>query len=146
MDANTVAAARQLGIDLTDHSARPLTPGVLSNDGEDLVLVMTREHLRAVIGIDPTAWPRTFTLKEIVRRASIIPPARPDEGLASWLGRVAEGRRAADLMRPDPVDDVNDPFGAPRREHERMLVEVDSLVSELVRLGPWRPVAAEVGG
>ena len=137
MDPNTLLVARAVGLDLSAHASRALDSEILSTDGADHVLTMTREHLRVVVGIDPAVWPRAFTLKEIVRRASTIPRARPDEGLSGWLCRVAEGRLAAEMMRPDPMDDIDDPYGAPRREHERMLTEVDALVEQLVLLGPW---------
>jgi protein-tyrosine phosphatase len=123
LDRNTVAALQALGLDLTGHTPRVLTREVLAGDGADLVLTMTREHLRHVVALDPTAWPRTFTLKELARRAGDVAPAT-DGGFVAWRERLAAGRRAADLMTPDPADDVADPYGAPRREHERMLEDV----------------------
>lgn len=137
MDAHTVGAAGQRGVDLTGHRARHLDAEILHRDGADLVVTMTRSHLRDVVGIDPDAWPRTFTLKELVRRATSMPPAGSGESMASWLARAAQGRRAADMMTPDPSDDIDDPYGAPRRAHDRMVAEVDDLLARLVRLGPW---------
>lgn len=137
MDPHTITAAQAIGLDLSGHASRVLDPGILATDGAELVLTMTREHLRTVVGIDRTVWPHAFTLKEIVRRASTIPPAQPGEGLDGWLRRVGAGRRAADMIRPDPIDDVDDPYGAPRREHERMLTEVAALIERLVQVGPW---------
>lgn len=125
MDRNTIAAAEASGVDLSSHTARVLTREILDTDGADLVLTMTREHLRYVVRLDPTAWPRTFTLKEIARRSRLIAPATAESGgFLAWRERVAAGRRAADLLRPDPADDVEDPYGAPRREHERMVEEI----------------------
>lgn len=137
MDDNTIAAARVLGIDLGDHRARHLDADILRRDGADVVLTMARAHTRDVIGIDPGAWPRTFTLKELARRAGSMPPAAAGESMASWLARAAEGRRAADMVKPDPIDDIDDPYGARRRAHDRMIAEVDELLERLVRLGPW---------
>lgn len=137
IDPRTLLAARARGLDLSGHTSRFLDREVLSTEGADLVLTMTRAHVRDVVGLDPASWPRAFTLKEIVRRASTIPRARPDEGLTGWLHRVAEGRLAAEMMRPDPIDDIDDPYGAPQREHERMVTEVDALVERLLPVGPW---------
>ena len=137
MDVHTLTAAAGIGIDLGDHVARPLDREVLDRDGADLVLAMTREHLRTVVGLDVRAWPRTFTLKELVRRAQAIPPATQAEGVAGWLRRVGEGRRADEMMTADPLDDVADPYGRPRSEHRVMIEETSALVDRLVRLGPW---------
>jgi protein-tyrosine phosphatase len=134
MDRNTIAAAAAIGLDLGDHRARHLTKEILATDGADLVLTMTREHLRHVVGMDPSAWPRTFTLKEFARRADAIRPAAVESGgVAEWLERVRADRRAADLMRPDPSDDIADPYGAPRREHDLMLTGVRGPVVVLAR-------------
>ena len=119
--ATPIAAAEAIGLDLSDHRARRLTKEILATDGADLVLTMTREHLRHVVAMDRSAWPRTFTLKELARRSAAVGPARADDGgFAAWLGRVGADRRAADMLRPDGVDDIADPYGAPRDEHDRM--------------------------
>ena len=70
----------------TARSSRP--------DGADLVLVMTREHVRDVVVLDRDAWSRTFTLKELVRRAQGVEPPSAADGVAGWLRRLGEGRRA----------------------------------------------------
>jgi len=125
MDRSTIAAADAVGLDLRGHLARPITREIIATDGADLVLTMTREHLRHVIGLDPTAWPRTLTMKEAARRsAAIAGPTAATGGFAGWRDRLTAGRRAADLMRPDAADDVADPYGAPRREHDQMVATV----------------------
>ncbi len=99
---------------------------------------MTRRALvvcTANVGIEPAAWPRAFTLKELVRRASDV--TEPVTDVAGWLAAAAAGRRAADLLRPDPADDVSDPYGRGERAMRAMFQEVDGLVDELVRQGPW---------
>jgi protein-tyrosine phosphatase len=138
IDRHTVHAAAQVDIDLGGHIPRALDAPVLSRDGADLVLVMTRAQLRFVVGLDPAAWSRTFTLKELVRRAASVPPYHRGECLEAWLRRVSEGRRAADLMTPDAMDDVGDPYGRPRREHVAMVGDLSREIDALVQLGPWR--------
>jgi protein-tyrosine phosphatase len=144
LDSNTLAAAAAVGLHLGEHVPRHLERDVLRRDGVDLVLTMSRAQLREVTAIDASWWPRAFTLKEIVRRASAVAPAAPDEPLATWLGRVAVGRRAAAMLKPDPADDVSDPYGLPRRAHVEMVEELSGLVDKLVRLGPWRSGPAAV--
>ena len=112
-DPNTAKAAAAVGIDVSAHTARHLDAAILREDGADLTLVMTRAHLRNVIGIDVGWWPRTFTLKELARRAGQHSPAAPGESFGSWLGRIAAGRRAGGMITPDPVDDLTDPYGLP---------------------------------
>lgn len=127
MDRNTIAAAKAVGLVLSEHAARYLTRDILATDGADLVLTMTREHLRHVVALDPSAWPRTFTLKELARRSALVaPPSAEDGGFPAWLERVAAGRRPADLIQPDPQDDIVDPYGAPRQEHDRMVESLRS--------------------
>jgi len=137
LDPNTVAAAAEVGLDLGEHVPRLVDRPTLERDGADLVLTMSRAQLREIVAIDPSWWPRSFTLKELVRRASLAPPAAPGESLEAWLRRLALGRRAAAMLGPDPGDDVDDPYGLPRRAHRAMVTEVTGLVDALVRLGPW---------
>ena len=143
IDPNTRRAAALFGFDLGDHVARTLDASILAVEGRDLVLTMTREHVREVVALDPGAWPRTFTLKEIVRRASSTSAERAEDP-AVWLHRLAAGRRAADMVRPDPIDDIEDPYGHPLREHRDMMATVDELADRLVRLGPWLRRTARV--
>jgi protein-tyrosine phosphatase len=137
VDPNTIAAAAAIGLDVRHHIARHLDREILHRDGADLVLTMTRAHLREVVGIDMSWWPRTFTLKELVRRATMTPPATPDEMLDSWLARVSAGRRASALLRPDPSDDIADPYGLPRRAHDEMVRELTELVAAFTLRVPW---------
>ena len=88
---DTLRAAATLGIDLSDHVPRTVERPLLNDDGADLIVAMTREHLRDVVALDPTVWGRTFTLKELVRRAGDVPPATLD--LPTWRAAVGAGRR-----------------------------------------------------
>ena len=137
LDPHTLSAARDVGVELDDHVSRAVDRATLHEDGADLVLVMTRQHLREVVGIDPSVWPRPFTLKELARRAEQFDPAAPGERVGSWLRRVGAGRQARDLMTPSTADDVADPYGAPRRDHVAMLEEVSAAVDVIARRGPW---------
>jgi protein-tyrosine phosphatase len=128
---DTATAAAEVGIDLADHTSRALDVELLRTDGADLVLTMTREHLRDTVALDPTAWPRTFTMRELVRRA---PAGAPD--LGSFLAAAGEGRRASDLLGASADDDIADPYGRPLAQHRAMVVELDELAHRLARLLP----------
>lgn len=136
VDPDTTKVAAEYELDLDAHRSRRLDESIVREDGADLVITMSRDHLRAVAGISPAAWPRTFTLKEIVRRSLAV--SAPAGDVAGWLDSVTAGRRAADLLRPDPADDVQDPYHRGERAMRAMFQEVDRLVGDLVHLGPWR--------
>lgn len=139
VDPQTVAAAKQIGLQVGDHQRRTLTREILNTDGHEVVIAMTRENLRAVIAVDRSAWPRTFTLKELARRSVSLVGASPIEGFRDWLTCLAERRRASEMIHPDPADDIADPYGRPRRDHDAMVSDVADLVDTIVRTGPWLP-------
>ncbi len=95
----------------------------------DLVLTMTREHVRRIVELVPGAFARTFTLKELVRRASTGERRMPDEAIAPWLDRVAlESHRALhDLLGSNDLDDVADPIGQPRAAYRITADELSHL-------------------
>ncbi|WP_116997647.1 hypothetical protein [Desertimonas flava] len=139
MDPGTVSAAAAVGVDLADHTSRTIDRSILGTDGADLVVTMTREHLRDVVALDPGAWPRTFTLKELARRAISIDAPTSDESFEDWRRRLGQGRQASAMLRPDPADDVSDPYGRPARFHTEMVTEVSQAIDQLVAAGPWTP-------
>ncbi len=137
LDPNTIRAAADVGIDVSAHRPRLLDRDILADDGADLVLTMTRGHLPDVVALDPTAWPRTFTLKELARRADSLEPPTATEGFSGWLARMAAGRQARAMMTGNADDDVADPYGLPMRRHVEMVAEVTHAVDRLTRRGPW---------
>ena len=54
------------GLDLSAHRSRTVSREILL--GADLVIGLARQHVREAVVTAPEAWPRTFTLKELVRR------------------------------------------------------------------------------
>lgn len=129
------------GIDLSRHRSREITRELVAD--ADLVIGMARSHVREAVTLVPDAWPKTFTLKEIVRRGESVGPRRADERLGSWLARVHAGRSTTALLGSSREDDVDDPIGQPRRAYERMVAELDGLVDRLVQL-VWADSAADV--
>ena len=104
-----VAALARYGLDIGGHRSRHLdTADVLA---ADLVVGMARSHVREATILAPAAWPRTFTLKELIRRGSAVGPRKSGERLARWLARVGEGRAQSDLLGDADLDDVPDPMG-----------------------------------
>jgi protein-tyrosine phosphatase len=128
----TVAVAEGRGLDLGEHRSRTLTPDVLED--ADLILGMERVHAREAVVLRPSVWPRSFTLKEFVRRAERIGARPPDEDLSVWIARIHAGRERVDLLGASPLDDVSDPTGGTLVEHEDTADVLDDLVERLVRL------------
>ena len=121
---------RGRGLDMTTHRSRAMSRDLLSS--ADLILGMAREHVREAVVLNPALWPRTFTLKELVRRGEAVGPRGAHESLADWLARVGQGRRISELTGSSPDDDVADPYGGPRTAYERMATELDGLIDRLV--------------
>jgi protein-tyrosine phosphatase len=130
-----ISAMAGYGLDVADHRSSALHPGALADAG--LVLGMAREHVRHVVVADPSAWPRAFTLKELVRRGRETGPSAPGESLAEWLARIHQGRDRLALLGDSPTDDVPDPIGGPPRAYAATAALLDDLVGRLVVLcGP----------
>ena len=131
----TVRAGAALGLDLTAHRSQRVDAKLVG--GADLVIGMERQHVREATILDPTAFGRAFTLKELVRRGEAVGP-RGSEPIAEWLARVHAGRRGADLLGASPADDVADPTTSRIVDHSMMADEVTDLAARLVTL-LWGP-------
>jgi protein-tyrosine phosphatase len=131
-----VEVLAQRGLDVREHRSRRMTKAMLEE--ADLVVCMAREHLKEAVVLHPPAWHRTFTLKELVRRAAEVGPRAPGQPFDEWLEKVHAGRTRAELLGAPTADvDVADPIGLPTEMYERTAVEIAALVDRLVDLG-WR--------
>ena len=125
-----VLAARRL--DASGHRSRRLGADMVA--AADLVVGLAREHAREAVLASPSAWPKVFTLKELVRRAERAGRRASDEPLEAWLAKLHAERTYDDLMGDSPADDVADPVGQGRRAYERTADELDSLIGRLADL------------
>ena len=133
---------RARGLDGSSHRSRRLDADRLAD--ADLVVAMARLHVRDAALVDPGAFGRTFTLKELVRRGEEAGARAPDEDLAAWLARVGDGRQPARLLGDDPADDVVDPVGRRFGVFKKVARELDDQLDRLVDLA-W-PVADAAPG
>ena len=136
-----VAAAAELGADVSAHHSRRFSPDDLA--AADLIIGMAREHVREVVLAQPSIFPRTFTLPELVRRGHAVGRRGRLESLADWLARVHEGRRHADLLGKSDEDDVPDPMGGSPSEYRASAKQIAGLVDELVALAWPAELAAQ---
>ena len=127
-----ISAMAGYGLDISGHRSRRVTVADLA--WADLVLGMSREHVRYAVVTAPDAWPRSFTLKELIRRGEQAGPRKLGERLADWLARVHEGRERATLLGDSPADDVADPMGGPPQAYADTAALLDELMGRLVRL------------
>jgi protein-tyrosine phosphatase len=121
------------GIEIASHRSRIVSMADLAPAG--LVLTMARNHLRHAAITEPGAWPRAFTLKELVRRGEQIGPRPPGEPFSGWLSRAHAGRERTSLLGDSPDDDVADPAGGPLRAYADTASLLDWLVTRLAELG-----------
>lgn len=127
-----LSALGGLGVDLSAHRSVTLAPALL--ESADLIVGMAREHVRDALAIDADVWPRTFTLKELVRRGEAVGARRPDEDLSAWLGRVGAARSPTAMLGAAAADDVADPVGGPPRAYKATVKELDGLTARLAAL------------
>jgi protein-tyrosine phosphatase len=132
LDDGALRVLDQRGVDLRRHRSRHLDAAMVS--AASLILGLEREHVREAVLLDPSIWPRTFTLKEIVRRGEEVGARRPGESIAAWIARAHADRVQRDLMGADRIDDVADPYGGPPGDYQDAADEIDDLVARLVRL------------
>lgn len=122
-----------------------VTPEMLS--AADLILAMARQHVREAVMLNPYVVDRSFTLKEIVRRAGERGARGDDERFDDWLARIAEGRTPAAHLGDSDEDDIADPMGAPHRVFRKTADELDALLDRFVGLAwPLHAVRRDLGG
>jgi protein-tyrosine phosphatase len=129
-EAVAVLAAR--GIDISAHRSRRLSAPLVNE--ADLVLGLAREHVRQAVLAEPEAWPRSFTLKEMVRRGERVGPWARGQSLEEWLAKVGADRIHSDMLGESSSDDVADPIGGPTSAYEATVAELSELTDSLAYL------------
>ena len=128
----SVRAMARRGLVLDEHRSRQL----LAEDVAvaDLVVCMARSHARDAVVLQPASWPRTFTLKELVRRGEAVGPRHPGQPIDGWLTELGRGRQRAALLGAHPDDDIADPIGRPDSAYEATAALLEDLVARAVAL------------
>jgi protein-tyrosine phosphatase len=131
VDALAVQAGFEHGVDISEHRPRMLTRSILDQDGADLVIGMTREHVREVVLLDSQAWERTFTLKELARRIRLQRDEIADDP-ARWAAALGARRVVSDLLGAASLDDVADPYRKTLAAHQRVAQEISIALNVIV--------------
>jgi len=120
------------GEDLSGHESRQVTASDVAD--ADLVVAMSRHHAREVVLLDPDAFGRTFTLKDLVRRGEVAGARDSSEGLDAWLTRVGGNRKRLDLVGTSAADDLPDPIRGPIEKYRATAAAIDELCGRLAAL------------
>jgi protein-tyrosine phosphatase len=131
--ADAIAVMAALGLDTSGHRSRRMVVDELGQ--ADLVLGMARMHVREAVTFFPPCWPKTFTLKEFVRRAEWVGPREAEQPFDEWVAKIHAGRNRTELLGSSPEDDVADPIGLSRSVYERTAAEIGAYVDAMVELG-----------
>lgn len=123
---NAIAVMGDRGLDITSHVSTQLSLELLSSI--DLILTMERAHVRDVAVRSRDALPKTFTIKEFVRRAQDT-RRFPGEPVSEWITRLSSSRSNSELLGTSYEDDIADPIGKPRKEFEKTVAELEPLIA-----------------
>jgi protein-tyrosine phosphatase len=127
--ADTIATLADRGVDLSRHRSRQMTPELLQS--ADLIVAMARVHVREAVLLLQDVWPRTFTLKDLVRRGEMAGWRMPDQPLDEWLAKVHAGRTPHNMVGTSGEDDVADPIGRNAAFYRKTAEEIDDLVRRM---------------
>ena len=125
-------ALSRWGVTLPTHTSRKVSRSDLAH--ADLILCMERAQVREAVVLDPQIWPRTFTLKELVRRGSTAPPRGPAESPDAWLARIHSERDRSEMLGASSIDDLADPYGKKISAYKATLTELVDLSGRLLEL------------
>lgn len=121
-----VQVALEMGVDLARHHSRQVLTSDL--DRATLILCASRKHVRETVTRSPETWPKSFTLKEFVRRARTVENLSQKQTAPEWIGRIHVGRRREDLLGSSAMDDIEDPMGRSAEAYRNMAREIAMLV------------------
>ena len=125
------------GLDLTRHASQQADHATAT--GVSLVITASRAHLRVLVADLGASFNRSFTLRELARRAERVPPRQPNEALDDWLMRLGEGRSPGDLLGRDAADDLADPTGREQRDYVECLAQIERSVGVICERGRFGP-------
>jgi protein-tyrosine phosphatase len=110
----------ELGVPIDDHRTLELDQRLV--DWADLLVGMSREHVRETVRTFPDAAGRTFTLKGLLE----LLPRMPSYGdTVAWLEAADSMRdRAESVASPD----IDDPIGEREAAYRRVAAEIKELV------------------
>ena len=137
IDRGSAAALGQLGIDPTHHRARQFEPWMAAD--ADLILTAERAHRDQVMLDAPSAFRRTFTMKEFARLAPAVRSADARTAIAE-----AAAARASTGPVPLEDDDMPDPYRRAARHAKTIAQQITEAVQvtlDMLSFSPRRVLA-----
>jgi protein-tyrosine phosphatase len=111
-----------LGVPIEDHRTIELDQTLV--DWSDLIIGMSREHVRETLRAFPEAEPKTFTMKAFLE---LLPSLPPFQDTVSWLEEAARLRETV-----SPADqDIDDPIGEREAAYRRVASEIRELTARM---------------
>lgn len=128
---HSVTVMVEHGLDISAHRNRQLSPDDV--DAADLVLGMTRKHVKMAVARRAEAVDRTFLVGELARLGTALGPRTPLEPVRGWLARVADSRPS---HRPlgRAIDEVPDPVGGPLAVYRKTATRLDRDLTTIAAL------------
>jgi protein-tyrosine phosphatase len=130
--SNAILAAREMGLEIQEHRARPLADHLIRE--ADVVLALAREHCDEVVSLVAEAAPKTFTLKELAVLLEALPRAHVHADADAALTRIGEADRlrargTGPALR-DP--DVRDPIGSALFAYRDVAWDIQTAVDAVI--------------
>nr|WP_277348449.1 hypothetical protein [Planctomonas sp. JC2975] len=125
-----VQVAGEWGFDLASHVSKRADTRRLR--GWDVILTMTREHVRELVAADPELWPRVFTLPQFVRWLDDHRPRR-HVLLGEWIDMVGADRPRSEMIGSSAQDDIEDPVDEPAEAWRDLVAELTREIDRIAR-------------
>jgi protein-tyrosine phosphatase len=138
----SVDAAREFDVDISDHRGRRLTLGMMRD--ADLLLCMATDHRDSIGSAAPDLGARAFTLKELVRLLEAQPTDPRGDGFGARLHMADAARRSGEVPASRD-DDIADPLGQPPEAYRAIAWELHGWIGRLVD-GLYGPSERAAGG
>ena len=136
MDRGSASALGQLGIDPSRHRARQFEPWMAAD--ADLILTAERAHRDQVMLDVPSAFKRTFTMKEFARLAPAVRSTDPYLAVAE----AATARASAGAV-PLELDDMPDPYQRHVKHAKTVAQEITEAVQVALDMLSFSPRAMQ---
>ena len=132
IDRASASALGQLGIDPSRHRARQFEPWMAAD--ADLILTAERAHRDLVMTALPSAFRRTFTMKEFARLAHHVRAGAPPQTIINEIA----GLRGLNGEVPEADDNMPDPYRGAISQARTIAQQVtDTVHATIGVLGMW---------
>lgn len=127
-----VETMRGLGLDISEHRSRIVQPDMLEQ--ADVVLTMTRTHVRDAALKAPSSFGKIFPIKELARVGSVLGVRQVGQPLTDWLTRAAADRSPATYLADLQRDAVEDPVGGSISQFRTCSEELTQILATVTQL------------